>query len=104
MLVVIGSGCAPAVGDTCEASTDCPSGVSCDTTAPEGYCLVPDCSRGSCPNTSICVEFDRDISFCMESCESDSDCRDSYACRRDQLPDDAAIGFCYVPARSPSGS
>lgn len=102
--VFVGSGCAPAVGDACDGGADCPGGVSCDTTAPDGYCLVPGCNRGDCPDTSICVEFDRDISYCLESCEQDEDCRDGYACRRDQLPDDSPIGFCYVPARSPESS
>lgn len=99
--LAFGAGCAPAVGDACETSTDCPGGVSCDTTAPDGYCLIPGCERGDCPNTSICVEFDRDISYCLESCEQDSDCRDEYACRRDVLPDDSPLGFCYVQTRAP---
>ncbi|MGM0556245.1 MAG: hypothetical protein ACQEVA_07685 [Myxococcota bacterium] len=99
--LLFGSGCAPAVGDSCETSADCPGGVSCDTTAPDGYCLVPGCTRGDCPKTSICVEFDRDISYCLESCEQDSDCRDGFACRRDQLPPDSPIGFCYIADSNP---
>ena len=99
--LAIGSGCAPAIGDPCDSTADCPGGASCDSTAPDGYCLIPDCSRDDCPNTSICVEFDRDISYCLESCEEDGDCRDGYTCRRDKLPDNSPLGFCYVSARVP---
>jgi hypothetical protein len=102
--LLIGSGCAPAVGDACESSADCPGGSSatCDTTAPDGYCTVTDCERGDCPGTSICIEFDRDVSYCLESCDEGADCRDDYACRFDKLPDDSPIGFCYVPPATAS--
>ena len=96
-------GCTPSIGDSCEVGTDCPSRTNCDVTAPGGYCLRPGCQPGDCPDTSICIEFDRDITYCMASCRADDDCREGYVCRYDHLPAEAELGFCYVEPRSPSG-
>ena len=88
------AGCAPSVGDSCETSTECPSGAICDVTAPGGYCTIDGCDAESCPDGSVCVEFDDENTFCMEYCESDSECRRDYVCRSDV----GAAGFCYVSA------
>ena len=101
-LTALQTGCAPSIGDSCEVGSDCPGRSNCDVTAPGGYCLRPGCEAGGCPDTSICIEFDRDITYCMASCHSDDDCRDGYVCRRDHLPDNADLGFCYVEPRPPA--
>ena len=93
VLIAFLAGCAPRVGDSCETSAECPSGAICDVTAPGGYCAIRDCDSESCPDGSVCVEFDHET-FCLEYCEIDGDCRenDGYVCRTDNGP----AGFCYV--------
>ena len=88
-------GCAPAVGDTCATSVECGNeGEICDVTVPEGYCTIPDCALGTCPDNSICVRFDDETSYCMASCEAAEDCRDDLAC----IPySDTGLSYCYVP-------
>ena len=85
-------GCAPAVGDSCSANSDCPSNAICDSTAPDGYCTIPECTVGGCPGDAICVDFDRESAFCMKFCEDANDCRQGYVCRDE--PNSRA--FCYV--------
>ena len=91
--------CAPSVGDSCAARAECPSGAICDTTAPNGYCTFEQCVRNGCSDDSLCVFFDEDTSYCMQSCTDDADCRtdDGYVCRKDV----GDIPFCYVPATTP---
>lgn len=92
-----GVGCAPSVGDSCETNVECPSGAICDNTAPEGYCTFSECERGGCPEGSVCVFFDRELSFCMAACESAEECREGYTCRKEPGP----VDFCYT-AGAPS--
>jgi hypothetical protein len=82
-------GCAPAIGDECETALDCSSQGSrqCDRTQPGGYCTIMGCERDTCPEDSVCVKFRPDleriaVTYCMASCETDSDCRsdDGYEC------------------------
>lgn len=94
-----GTGCTPNVGDSCQLSTDCGStgNLVCDTSEFDGYCTMVDCVEGSClQNNAVCVLFDPSVpgcsyndrqagsrisqSFCMKTCESNSDCRDGYVC------------------------
>ena len=85
-------GCAPAVGDDCETSGECPVGAICDVTAPGGYCTLEGCDSESCPDGSVCVEFNAEESFCLKYCEGDNECRSGYVCRDDV----GTAGFCYV--------
>jgi hypothetical protein len=100
LLATIAVGCKPKIGDDCQISTDCSAAGDrlCDITAPGGYCTVYNCEPGSCPeDESLCVLFGAERSpvaeckdpqaqspyartFCMATCESDSDCRDDYVC------------------------
>jgi hypothetical protein len=91
-------GCTPNVGDSCQLSTDCGSTgqLVCDTSEFDGYCTEVDCISDSCPDNAGCIGFypsvpgcgynDRTAgsrfteSFCMATCESNSDCRDYYVC------------------------
>lgn len=87
------TGCVPAIGDECASNGDCPQEAICDSTAPGGYCTIPDCTRGGCPGNAICVEFeDESQTFCMKPCEDDNDCRDAYTCRNESY----SRPFCYV--------
>jgi hypothetical protein len=94
------AGCKPRIGDDCQISTDCSASADrlCDITAPGGYCTVFNCEPGACPeDESLCVQFGaqrspveacQDLqspspyarSFCMATCDENSDCRDGYRC------------------------
>jgi len=100
LLLVLGSilggfGCKPKVGEDCVTSVDCSlSGDRlCDDTLPGGYCTVFNCEPNGCPEESVCVAFSEGTcstasvsirfrrTFCMRSCEEESDCRGgSYQC------------------------
>lgn len=92
-------GCTPSIGDACAYATECSSRGDrvCDTTQPGGYCTVPNCGSGTCPEGSVCVLFgarepgcplnDRATprlaqTFCMAVCGSDGDCRGEYTCAK----------------------
>jgi hypothetical protein len=99
-LVALAGACKPKIGDDCKISTDCSAAGDrlCDITAPGGYCTVFNCEPGTCPDDeSLCVEFGatramadqcQDLpspspfarSFCMQTCDSNSDCRSGYTC------------------------
>lgn len=81
------AGCAPALGDSCGNSADCSvSGDRiCDLAQPGGYCTIDGCAADACPDEGVCVEWrfapDRTARrFCMQTCESNSDCREEYSC------------------------
>jgi hypothetical protein len=107
LLATVAAGCKPKIGDDCQLSTDCSAAGDrlCDITAPGGYCTVYNCEPGSCPeDESLCVLFGAERSpvpeckdpqapspyartFCMATCESDSDCRADYKCGNLKNPD-----------------
>jgi hypothetical protein len=98
--------CAPNIGDSCEASSDCSANGDrlCDPTQPGGYCTIFNCEPGTCPSESICVAFQARPSmaaactdpqldsrfrrtFCMAKCSSGGDCRSGYTCSDMSDPD-----------------
>ena len=105
-LALAATGCTPHIGDTCLLSTDCSlqGTVLCDTSQPNGYCTVFNCTANQCPNNAACVLFNAAIAgcayndrtspsrtslpFCMAQCSSDSDCRqsDGYVCADPRKP------------------
>ena len=97
IFLAISTGCTPDIGDTCSSSQDCPTdlGAVCDTTIPDGYCLIQGCATGDCPSDTACVQFDRNTSFCMATCESDNDCRSGLICRKDHNLEGSPVGYCY---------
>ena len=104
VLIGLSSACTPSIGDDCEAGADCPDDAICDVTVEGGYCTVPNCEPGGCPEDSLCVIFDRDTSFCMAVCERDDECRDDHVCRMDNNFEDEPIGYCFVPQATPGDS
>jgi hypothetical protein len=98
------SGCQPSIGDSCTLSTDCSKTGArlCDTSQPEGYCTIFNCTAQGCPAEALCVEFGPSIpgclyddrhgpsrvarSMCLFRCDTDSDCRDGYVCRAPSDP------------------
>jgi hypothetical protein len=97
-LAAVAAGCKPKIGDDCRISTDCSAAGDrlCDITAPGGYCTIFSCEPGTCPeDESLCVEFGARRSlrckdnfarspyartFCMATCDKNSDCRSGYVC------------------------
>ncbi len=83
-------GCAPRIGDSCGNSTNCSINGDrlCDTSQPNGACLVFDCQPDLCPDDAVCVRFNpeparRAVVACMRRCGDDGDCRtgDGYRCK-----------------------
>jgi hypothetical protein len=122
--LVGGFGCKPKIGEDCATSVDCSiSGDRlCDVTLPGGYCTVFNCEPNQCPDEAACVAFREGTcstasvstrfrrTFCMRTCEDDSDCRGgSYHCidiSRDESrqvvdtnPSNRRI--CAIPSSSP---
>ena len=86
--ILFASACAPAIGDDCETGLDCSSQSTrlCDLTQRGGYCTLPNCERGTCPEEAVCVQFRPSTlrlssNFCMLECDSDSDCRTQHGYR-----------------------
>jgi hypothetical protein len=92
--------CTPSIGDKCVLSTDCSSRADrqCDTSQPDGYCTVFNCTGDGCPDKAACVLFNKSVpgcgyddraggggsrvarSSCVARCMSNSDCRGDYVC------------------------
>jgi hypothetical protein len=94
VLALLGA-CSPSIGDSCNSSLDCSVTAEriCDRASPGGYCTVPGCEAGRCPDEAVCVEFQPEPqrlaqTFCMRRCSGNSDCRGDYECLRgSDLPD-----------------
>ncbi|MEZ4254272.1 MAG: hypothetical protein R3A78_00935 [Polyangiales bacterium] len=90
LLACAAYGCAPAIGDDCDISTDCSvtGDRICDIAQPGGYCTVFNCDQNSCPDDSVCVEYSYDPArlaqtWCMAPCEDNGDCRGGrYKCTK----------------------
>ncbi len=90
LLIPVLVACAPEIGDGCETSVDCSVNGEriCDRTQPGGYCTIQGCEPDTCPDGASCVEFrgmpDRtSVTFCMDGCGNDGDCRTDYVCVND---------------------
>jgi hypothetical protein len=68
------------VGDSCAATSECASGLSCESASfgfPNGFCSVQ-CSTTACTSGS-CAGL-ASGSFCAPTCAADTDCRTGYNC------------------------
>jgi len=83
--------CATQIGDDCTSDAECGEGRVCDRTSRAGYCTVSPCAPNSCPENSVCVRFENDVTYCMGLCESNDDCRTGYTCTDD---DGAPVRYC----------
>lgn len=102
-LTSLAPACAPIAGDACETSSDCGRSMYCERSMPDGYCTLESCVNRACPGDGVCIRFTTDRSFCMQPCESKSDCRDGYTC----VEDFGVHPFCndargQVPASEPA--
>jgi hypothetical protein len=79
------------LGATCHQSSECDASGLCVTDGKDGLCTLPcsvpggvgECSLGSyCQRGSFGIDGAdaEEITLCMPSCKSQSDCRDGYAC------------------------
>jgi len=84
------AGCAPIVGDACTTQSDCGQRLYCELAMPDGYCTSRGCATNPCPAEGICIEFNPDLSYCMQPCDADGDCRSGYTC----VKDFGAYPFC----------
>ncbi len=86
-----------AIGATCLAHEDCQSSICIPSAHPdgnstfwqEGYCSLICTPQIECPEGSSCQTL-LDTSYCLDDCESDSNCREAYVCDTDWnscLPD-----------------
>lgn len=87
LALLLPGACKKVIGDTCTANTDCSISADriCDLSQTGGYCTVPGCEPGSCPDNGVCVYFDAHAPrlrrrFCMAGCNGDDDCRTDYQC------------------------
>jgi hypothetical protein len=89
-LVALVAACAPQIGDPCSNASHCSINGDrlCDTSQPNGACIVFDCQPDRCPDDAVCVRFypnppRRAVVACMRRCSGDRDCRtgDGYVCR-----------------------
>jgi hypothetical protein len=105
------AGCTPKIGDHCVLNTDCGTSgtLICDTSMPGGYCTQFNCQADKCQNSAACVEFLASVpgcpyddylspartgrTFCLKTCQKDSDCRQSegYVCRSPTKPPWSAV-------------
>ncbi|MCK6569871.1 hypothetical protein L6V77_02050 [Myxococcota bacterium] len=83
--------CSTEIGDGCTSDAECGEGRVCDRASRAGYCTVSPCGPNSCPENSICVRFENDVTYCMGVCESHEDCRKGYTCTDD---DGAPVKYC----------
>lgn len=82
------------VGQPCREGNDCPlrAASACIVPWPEGYCTEVACTVGSCPSGARCVTgiefagvpFD---AFCLQTCQTERDCREGYRCVDVSLPE-----------------
>ena len=51
--------CGKEIGDSCLVSTDCGSdgNLICDQASLDGYCTIPGCDYGTCPDEAVCIRF-----------------------------------------------
>ena len=92
---LVGTACAPEIGDDCKTSLDCSVNGDrfCDSSAPGGYCTVIGCDPDTCPDGALCVEWRYEPSrtsesWCMKSCGNGGDCRGGrYACVHEGDPE-----------------
>lgn len=79
-LLLASAACSTDVGDECTSDAECGRGRICDRASRAGYCTVSPCAPNSCPENSVCVRFENDLTYCMALCDTHEDCREGYSC------------------------
>ncbi|MEC9072984.1 MAG: hypothetical protein VX938_11410, partial [Myxococcota bacterium] len=97
------------VGDACDSVVDCNGASAVCLSLPGGYCAVEECADGgnACPDGSQCFAFQDGTSYCIETCTTSGECRQSegYVCDQDGTcwpgPDAPATGGGTSPVGGP---
>ena len=89
-LLGVASGCGTDIGDDCTSDAQCGEGRICDRSSRGGYCTVSPCAENTCPENSVCVRFENDLTYCMALCSSEEDCRPNYTC----TDEEAVAKYC----------
>lgn len=58
-LLVVAGGCGKEIGDSCVSGIDCGGEGDrvCELASFEGYCTIPGCDYGTCPDEAVCIRF-----------------------------------------------
>ncbi|MCA9541117.1 MAG: hypothetical protein KC620_19590 [Myxococcales bacterium] len=80
LLALLAVGCGAEIGDECNSNADCGQRRFCDRASRGGYCTITPCTPNSCPENSVCVEFENEETYCMALCDTSDDCRTGYTC------------------------
>ncbi len=80
------------VGETCASGSDCPSGLTCDTSVSGGYCTQTCTAAADCPVGAICGVM-KGTRTCLADCRTSADCASGQSC---------ILGVCNVPCGSDS--
>jgi hypothetical protein len=83
LLVAACGGDPPNVGGTCTAADGCDEGLTCETSAADGYCTQTCTTSGEtegCPEESICDSIINGQMACVKICKVGTDCRPDQDC------------------------
>jgi hypothetical protein len=84
------------IGGGCGDASDCSTGM-CYTNAPGGYCTQA--CGGGCPSGSTC---DYGLGgYCVQGCQSNSDCRDGYTCQYQLGGRACLVAYCFASWQCP---
>ncbi len=101
------AGCGKEIGDSCISGVDCGSDSDriCELASLEGYCTIPGCDYGTCPEEAVCIRFypasfenqpctpateDLDGAGATDDCGLDEVCALAGQC----VPASAEVRFC----------
>ena len=89
LLALALSGCGDEIGDACQISSDCSQAGDriCDSSSqsPEGYCTIPGCDVGTCPEGSVCIRFFGGVTNTTAPCDPRTEDRTTDDCPPDDL-------------------
>jgi hypothetical protein len=59
LAAVTGAGCGKEIGDSCVSGVDCGGEGDriCELASLDGYCTIPGCDYGTCPEEAVCIRF-----------------------------------------------
>ena len=92
------------IGSSC--TTGCDAGLTCETTAPGGYCSRTCTAEADCAPAGHCYNLQGasgPVQACLRGCGDDLDCREGYTCQGDAgnticYPGDDGGGGCLSEA------
>ena len=61
---------AGSIGAACQQAGDCDGVDAVCLDLPGGYCVLANCTEGSCPEGSACFAFEGGEDYCIQTCQS----------------------------------